>query len=150
MASHGTGPPCPGPQFGTLILLVMLQPQPWAGPAGSCCAHPTRPLQTGRRFLPRLLLTHIKAHAQGNDSLPLLHTSRHSHGITIIRQGLPAPEPHYSHTYTHPQTTPAIATTLSKNSSCPDMAPVCCKAPLCICRLPGTNGIPSQCHKLLS
>lgn len=77
MVSHGTGP-----QFGTLMSLVMLQSQPWAGPAGSCCAHPTRALQTGRRFLPRLLLTHTKAHAWGRDCLPLLPRGCHSHAAT--------------------------------------------------------------------
>lgn len=142
MVSHGTGPPCPGLQFGTLLSLVILQSQAWAGPAGSCCAHPTRSLQTGKRFLPRLLLTQIKAHAGGQDSLCCT-------GAGIPRQ------PHHqhqtrasssqsltTHTYTHPQTTPTTATTLSRNTSSPDMAPACCKAPLCICRLPRADGIP--------
>lgn len=151
VVSHGTGPTCPGPSLGH-VLLVILQSQRWAGPAGSCCAHPTRPLQTGKRFLPRLPLTHIKAHARSQDSLPLLHTGWAFPGshITNIRQGLPAPR---ASLLTHLHTPTNYSNDCYYTEQEHELSrygTMCCKPPLCICRLPGANGIPSQCHKLLS
>lgn len=67
----------------------------------------------------------VRTRAWGQDSLPLLHRSWHSQAATspTSDKGFQLPEPHYSHIYTHPQTTPTVATTLSRNTSSPDMAP---------------------------